>query len=246
MQLTDAEIREILIREKKRKRARKKKFKRMMLLLLAILLLVLAIGIFINRDANVGSRGRIFIDAGHGGVDGGSKVGKRLEKNDTLTLALVVKEDLEKLGFKVYMSREDDKDVDRAKRGKLANQNKAQLFVSIHRNQADKGNGVEVFIPSSNDSDSRALGKNILVALVEQGFAERSVRAGTLVSEKEDYLENSVPNMPSCLVEVGFLQSKKDNALFDDNLENNAMAIAEAIENTFIKLYEDDQGYDEV
>lgn len=246
MQLTDAEIREILIREKRRKLVRKRKFKRVMLLLLAILLLVLAIGIFINRDANVSPRGRIFIDAGHGGVDGGSKVGKRLEKDDTLTLALLVQEDLEKMGFKVYMSREKDEDVDRAERGKMANKKKAQLFVSIHRNQADEGNGVEVFIPAKDDSSSRLLGKNIFEALVGQGFTERTIRAGTLVSATEDYLENSVPTMPSCLVEVGFLQSKKDNTLFDDNLEANAQAIASAIESTFIELYEGNQGYDEV
>lgn len=246
MQLTDAEIREILIREKRRKLRRKKKIKRVVASLCFVLILVLAIGIFINRDAKVTARGRIFIDAGHGGVDGGSKVGKRIEKEDTLTLALSVRDELEKMGFKVYMSRVKDKDVDRAERGNMANKKDAQLFISIHRNQADEGNGVEVYIPSKEDASSRLLGKNIFEALVRQGFAERSVRAGTLVSANEDYLENSVPTMPSCLVEVGFLQSKKDNKLFDDNLDENAVAIATAIESTFIELFENNQGYDEV
>ncbi len=246
MQLTDAEIREILIREKKRKIIRKRKFKRALSLLCFLLIIVLAIGIYINRDARVTARGVIFVDAGHGGVDGGSTVGKRLEKDDTLKLALAVRDELEDRGFKVFMSRTKDKDVDRAERGKMANKKDAQFFISIHRNKAEEGDGVEVYTPSKVDEASEILGKNIFEALVGQGFTERSVRAGTLVSANEDYLENSVPDMPSCLVEVGFLQSKKDNKLFDDNLEENAKAMAEAIENSFIKLYEQDQGYDEV
>ena len=246
MQLTDEEIRQILIREKRRKRERKRKTRKILTILFVILVLVLAIGIYVNRDARVTARGVIFIDAGHGGVDGGSTVGKRLEKNDTLKLALAVRDELEHMGFKVVLSRDDDEDVDRAKRGEIANKKKADLFLSLHRNKAEEGEGVEVYIPAKNDDASRLLGQNVFEALVERGFAERSVRAGTLVSDQEDYLENSVPKMPSCLVEVGFLQSKKDNQLFDDNIDNNALAIATAIEETFIELYEGDRGYDEV
>lgn len=238
MQLTDAEIREILIREKKRKRRRRKIIRRISLLFLLICVLVLAIGIFVNRDARITGRGIIFIDAGHGGVDGGSSVGNRLEKNDTLKLTLAIRDDLQKLGFKVCVSRDRDEDVDRAERGKMANKKNAQLFISIHRNQADEGNGVEVYIPSTNDSSSRLLAENLLAALVKQGFAERSVRVGTLVSDKDDYLENKVPDMPSCLVEVGFISSNKDNKLFDDQLQDNAQAMSLAIEETFAELYE--------
>lgn len=241
MQLTDAEIREILIREKKRKKKRKKLVRRIGLLILFICVLVLAIGIFVNRDARIMGRGVIFIDAGHGGVDGGSKVGDRLEKDDTLRLTLAVKEELQELGFKVYTSRTKDEDVDRAERGKIANKKKAQLFVSIHRNQANEGNGVEVYIPSTNDAASRLLGEKVLAALVSQGFEERTVRVGTLVTENDDYLENSVPDMPSCLVEVGFVSSGKDNKLFDDNLKENAKSMALAIEETFAELYESDE-----
>ena len=238
MQLTDNEIREILIREKKRKRKRKRVIRRIVLLIVAVLVLILGIGIFINRDARATARGIVFIDAGHGGIDGGSCVGDRKEKDDTLKLALAVQDELERLGFKVEMSRTKDKDVDREQRGEMANSKKAQLFVSLHRNQADAGEGVEVYVPSDGNKESELLGKNILDALVEQGFARRDVRRGTLVTENEDYYENSVPTMPSCLVEVGFVQNKKDNQLYDDNLEANAEAIANAIESTFASLYE--------
>ena len=241
MQLTDDEIREILIRQRKQKKRRQKKLRRFILLIVAVLVIVLAVGIIINKDARINSRGLIFIDAGHGGVDGGSKVGKRLEKDDTLALSLAVRDELEGMGFKVCMSRTKDKDVDREERGKMANKKNAQLFLSIHRNQANEGEGVEVYIPSKNDKESRMLGTNVLNALAEQGFTKRSVRVGTLITEKDDYVENSVPTMPSSLVEIGFMQNKHDNKLFDDNLEGNAKAIAEAIEATFDAIYTEEE-----
>lgn len=241
MQLTDDEIREILIRQRKQKRRRQRKLRKFVLLIVAVLVIVLAVGIFINKDARINSRGIIFIDAGHGGIDGGSKVGKRLEKEDTLALSLAVRDELEHMGFKVCMSRTKDKDVDREERGKMANKKNAQLFLSIHRNQASEGEGVEVYIPSKNDKESRMLGTNVINALTEQGFAKRSVRVGTLITENDDYVENSVPTMPSSLVEVGFMQNKHDNQLFDDNLEENAKAIASAIEATFDAIYTEEE-----
>lgn len=240
MQLTDDEIREILIREKKAKKKRKKKRRRIGLIIAVILIVILGVGIFMNKDVLYEPRGVIFVDAGHGGVDGGSYVNGRKEKDDTLKLALEVENNLEDMGFTVVMSRRKDKDVDRAERGKMANKNKAQLFISIHRNQANEGEGVEVYIPSKNDKPSRMLGENVFNALVQQGFQERRVRVGTLITEKDDYLENSVPTMPSCLVEVGFISNKGDNKLYDDNLEANGLAVAQAIEKTFRDLYEED------
>ncbi|MBQ0018090.1 MAG: N-acetylmuramoyl-L-alanine amidase [Clostridiales bacterium] len=238
MQLTDEEIRAILIEQKKRKRRKQRIKRRIVSAILLILVLVVGIEIFINRDAANEPRGVIFIDAGHGGVDGGSSVGDRMEKNDTLTLALNVKKALENQDFKVVLSRSDDSDVDRGERGKMANECNAALMVSIHRNKATEGNGVEVYIPSSNGKESQLLGNNVMKSLVAVGFAERQVRAGTLVTPNDDYLENSVSSMPSCLVEVGFLQDKGDNELFDNKQKEIAGAIAEAISNTYESLFE--------
>ena len=241
MQLTDDEIRAILIQEKRRKRKKQRIKRRITLIILVVLILFIGIGVFINRDARVSARGIIFLDPVHGGIDSGSVVGDRYEKNDTLTLSTAVKTELESLGFKVYMSRTEDVDVDRDERGKLANEKNAQIMVSIHRNKAEEGSGVEVFIPSSNTEECQLLGNNIMKALVSQGFAERTVRAGTLTDPNDDYYENSVPTMPCCMVEVGFMQDSGDNKILDENGDAVASAIAQAIESTFAELYEADE-----
>jgi N-acetylmuramoyl-L-alanine amidase len=75
-------------------------------------------------------------------------------------------------------------------------------------------------------------------ALVDQGFEERSVRAGTLMSSEEDYEEMAAAAMPCCLVEVGFISDEKDNKLFDNKLSGNAKAMAKAISETFATQYE--------
>ena len=51
------------------------------------------------------------------------------------------------------------------------------------------------------------------------GFAERTIRAGTLSDPNDDYEENAATEMPSVLIEVGFLSSEEDNYRFDNNLE---------------------------
>lgn len=244
MQLTDEEIRVILRREKRKKR-RRQRARRRFLLVLLLIIAVIVVGLIKFRPESepvvneVPVRGIIFIDPGHGGDDPGSDNGARYEKDDTLRLGLAVRTYLEGEGFEVHMSRTTDETVERADRAKMANDCKAQLMVSIHRNKADgNGEGVEAFIPKANTTESRLLASNIIKALAAEGFAERTVRAGTLNDPEEDYSEIATTTMPSCLIEVGFISNMGDNERFDKNLDKNASAIANAVNDTFKALYE--------
>jgi N-acetylmuramoyl-L-alanine amidase len=121
----------------------------------------------------------------------------------------------------------------------MANESSAQLMVSIHRNKAQgEGNGVEIFIPLGDSTETKLLAENIMKALVSQGFEERSIRAGTLMSSEEDYEEMATAVMPRCLVEVGFISDDKDNEIFDNKMKGNAKAMSKAITETFAQLYE--------
>ena len=253
MPLSDDEIRAILIR-KKRQQQKKKRQKKRRITAIAILILILAVVIIVSKacggsketsiskeetKAANGSSGIIYLDPGHGGIDGGTADSGRLEKDDNLKLALAVQEELENLGYTVYMSRTTDKDMDVKSRGNDANAKKAKLFISIHRNQSNdgEGTGVEVWIPAANTEDCQILGNNLMNALEVQGFVARGVHSGTLVDPNDDYLENSVPTMTRCLIEVGFTSNANDNKLFDKNLNNNAKAMADAIDKTYGSLY---------
>lgn len=194
-----------------------------------------------DESKAVKNGGVIFIDPGHGGSDPGAETSKRQEKKDTLKIARLLKEDLEKKGYKVYMSRSTDKDVDRQARGKMANNKNADLFVSIHRNTGDAGSetaatasGAEVWIKASNQNKSRLLGSMLLNELDKSDtIGVRQVKAGTLTDRNDDYYENSVPSMPSCLIELGFMTNKEDNEAIDKKADRVAAAMASGIDKTY-------------
>lgn len=78
----------------------------------------------------------IAIDAGHGGDDNGAaSVDGVLEKDVTLAVARRLKAALEaRLGVRVLMTRDDDRRLPAESRTALANNNKADLFISLHAN----------------------------------------------------------------------------------------------------------------
>jgi N-acetylmuramoyl-L-alanine amidase len=102
----------------------------------------------------------IVIDPGHGGLESGA-LGKfgTLEKDITLAVGLKLKEIIERnLAFRVVLTREKDLDVSLDNRAALANNNKADLFISIHTNSSYRKNahGSETFFLSLNATDEEA------------------------------------------------------------------------------------------
>lgn len=167
---------------------------------------------------------------GHGGEEVGAVLGKRYEKNDTLEVAKLVEKNLKKKNIKVIMTRSRDKDVSLEERCKIANQKKAKVFVSIHRNSADAGNGVEIWCNSQKKAADTKLANSIMKYLEKTKIGQnRGIKYGTIEGEKGDYYVLKNTNMPSCLIELGFISSKQDNNLLDDNKIEYAKAIADGI-----------------
>lgn len=94
----------------------------------------------------------IVIDAGHGGVKPGAAGKYSLEKNIALKVALKLGKMLEQQlpNVKIIQTRKTDVDVDWYRRAEIANDAKADLFISIHCNSMPKGNnytkGTETFV----------------------------------------------------------------------------------------------------
>ena len=91
---------------------------------------------------------KIVIDPGHGGKDPGatSKRGIK-EKHLNLKVAKLLKEELEKKGFQVYLTRTNDTFLTLQNRVDIAKQRNADLFISIHANahRNSRIQGVEVY-----------------------------------------------------------------------------------------------------
>ena len=102
----------------------------------------------------------IVIDPGHGGAETGAKSASGVhEKELTLILAKALRRKLlNRLPVEVVLTREGDEELALPTRTAIANQNKADLFISLHLNSSygSKAHGAETYILSTEASDSQA------------------------------------------------------------------------------------------
>lgn len=107
---------------------------------------------FFNANAQGYKIKTIVIDAGHGGVKPGAKGSFSWEKDVALKVALKLGAKLQEElpHIKIIQTRKTDVDVDWYRRAEIANDAKADLFISIHCNSMPKGNnytkGTETFV----------------------------------------------------------------------------------------------------
>lgn len=147
----------------------------------------------------------IMIDAGHGGKDCGAKSddGKTRESVLNLMLAECVKNELEKTGAAVYMTRNDDSEVSLSDRAGAVYKYRPNLFISLHRDwSADKsqhGFDAYYFYPfSKRAADS-----------VFSGV--KSVMSARKIKYYPFYVTR-VTDCPSILLENGFMTNSDELA----------------------------------
>lgn len=181
----------------------------------------------------------VCIDPGHGGNDCGSVSGDRWESKDDLVMGLAVKDALERRNINVVMTRTEDEYVYLKERAEIANQAEAQYFLSIHRNMNYAGCGVETWTASECDEETLSLAESVQRGLAKVGVQrDRGVKHGTHESAASDYYVLRNTDMPAVLIELGFLDNRKDNELLDKNRKAYAEAIAQAIQDTFEQYHE--------
>ncbi len=172
---------------------------------------------------------RIVIDAGHNGLsDPGAVYNGRRESDDVLRLAQAVGEILSRNGYDVDYTRTGDINQSVVQKAQLANNAGADLFVSLHRNMASypgQYNGVQTLI-YNRSGIKQQMAENINSNLEGVGFKNINVET------RPDLAVLRRTQMPALLVEVGFIDSEKDNQIFDSRFNEIAQAIADGIMDT--------------
>jgi N-acetylmuramoyl-L-alanine amidase len=169
----------------------------------------------------------IVVDAGHGGKDPGAMSPPRpgkpqlVEKHLTLDIAFRLKRLLEEAGYKVVMTRTEDVYVPLPDRVAIANNLRADAFVSVHLNSfpqpgAQWGTEVYFWTPQSYPL-AESIYRNLLAIIG---------RKGNGIRQRQLYVVRHTV-MPSVLVEPCYLNHPEEEELLRD--ENFREKIAYAI-----------------
>lgn len=179
----------------------------------------------------------LVLDAGHGGIDSGA-TNKTLglqEKNLNIAIVQEAKKYFDKDSrFKVYYTRTQDTYPSLDDRCKLANDKKADVFISVHINSASaSAKGTETLYNNSrnvttakNGITSKELATEMQKAVVKTtGFVNRGLvnRTGLRVLNKT--------NMPACLIEYGFISNPTEAKQMNANKTRYGRELYQAIVN---------------
>ena len=182
----------------------------------------------------------IVIDAGHGGNDPGKVSSEGIKEKDiNLSIALKLKEELEKRGARVILTRDCDKCLadegttnkkksDMINRMEIVNNSKATLLISIHQNSYSDVNvkGAQVFYYGGSGES-----KKIAESIQKMVKKEVDVDNNRVAKADNNYyiLRKSV--CPAVIVECGFLSNPEEaGKLTDEEYQQRmASAIAKAV-----------------
>lgn len=154
----------------------------------------------------------VVVDAGHGGKMPGAVIAGVKEKNINLQIVKQLKKimDQEK-NLKVYYTRLTDRHVELQDRVKLANELKADLFISIHQNAIGtrygsvQGSQALYSEKDHSERNSRQLAQLLLQKTVQ---AFQSENKGLVKGDRIYIIRNS--KVPATLVEVGFMTNRAE------------------------------------
>lgn len=175
---------------------------------------------------------KLCIDAGHGGKDSGAVgINGRREKDDNLTNALLLQQEMIARGHTVVMTRTTDSYPALTARADLANREGCNYFISLHENSADAGaNGIETLAGLNSSQTSRDMAELISRKVVEiTGLTLR--RGNGLLLQNATVLNQTT--MPANTVELGFITNANDMAVMDAKRHQLIKGIADVLEKHF-------------
>ena len=125
----------------------------------ALVAFVVNPGVVAGEERGIDRFDVVVLDAGHGGHDEGATGPSGLREKDlVLDVTRRLKKRLERRGVKVILTRDGDRFIPLEERTSVANDARADLFVSIHANasKSRKPRGIETYFASLDASDDAA------------------------------------------------------------------------------------------
>ena len=169
-------------------------------------------------------KGKVVLDAGHGGSDYGAIREGINEKDITLDVTQRVASILKSKGYKVAMTRADDTYVSLEDRVSFSEKESPEIFVSIHVNSAVavEPSGIETHYYHDYSND--------LAKVIHKHLVKEIDSKDRGLFKSKFYVINHT-TVPAVLVEMGFLSNNEERAslVTDARKQKTAKAIAEGI-----------------
>ncbi len=178
---------------------------------------------FPNNPIPNRGRGIVVVDPGHGGPDVGAVGNGIYEKNVVLQISLQLGRYLQQMGYAVVYTRTEDRNVELQPRVDLAEQVRANVFVSVHANSLESRlssvSGVETYF-----APGASRGQQLAAAVHQQIISLTGARDRTVKSARFFVIRKT--SMPSILVETGFVTNPQEAANLNNRAYQDRMALA--------------------
>src|SRR5262245_39371693 len=202
----------------------------------------------------------IVIDPGHGGMDNGATGSGMNEKDLTLVLARKLRAALQtKLGGTVLLTRDSDVEMDNGARSAVANNNQANLFISLHvgysPNKVEAGSSIFIMKEDFGDVFSTtAVSRDQLFLPWYLGYRTSRRTSAQAAKVLQENLSKAIPGwqfpvrtaplavlssvtMPSVLIEIGNLNNQVNaqtltEAVFQNKLVDTIVGAVERFSST--------------
>ena len=180
--------------------------------------------LFIEQPKQIPVKNKVVIDPGHGGSDYGAIRDGINEKDITLDVSMRVATMLKAKGYKVAMTRNDDRYLELQERCDISETENPEIFVSIHVNSAVATEPYGIETHYYHDRSKK------LAEVIQKHMVKNIDSKNRGILKSKFYVINHT-DVPAVLVEMGFLSNPQERSqiISEKRKQATAKAIADGI-----------------
>ncbi|MEG0577891.1 MAG: N-acetylmuramoyl-L-alanine amidase [Romboutsia sp.] len=163
------------------------------------------------------------------------------ENETTISVSLLLKEKLEKVGYNVIMTKKSvSESLSNIERANIGNKNNADLVIRIHADSANSSSarGASALVPSINQYTQGIynLSEKYGTSILNTYTNELNIHSRGVI-ERDDITGFNWSKVPVVILEMGFLSNENEDKFISnsENHEKIATAIANGVNNCFLK-----------
>lgn len=146
---------------------------------------------------------------------------KKYEYALNLEIAFTLKEDLERLGYSVFLTREKNEvDISNKERALLVSEKRGDIYIRLHADGSEnpKVEGASVLISSPKNIHTKKLQKEaeLFAKILLEEYVKETGAKNRGIQHRDDLTGTNWSQIPTVLLEMGFLSNPKEDQLLQE------------------------------